>query len=919
MNNPSSHLNPQATEYNTVGIDLGTTYSTVTYYAYEHRIENGKESHTDGSETPYIPSVVCNKDQLLVGTEAKKDRYRNRDCTLYDSKRFIGKHFNDASVQDLIGMYAFPIVEGVKGRAAFKVTWQGKEELVYPEQVYALIIKYLCDLVEKKTKRKIEFVVISVPVSFNADQRACTESAVKLSGRNLLAMIDEPSAAAISFTSRNVPDNKTILVYDLGGGTFDVSVMKKLPFEYKVLGVDGDSHFGGRNLDEIVFNQIVEKIRAQDPTFELTEASKEKISVACEGWKIELSVTKQNGSSFNLEIGGKLYDIPLGFTELEQLFLPLLQPTIEKVRSCLDTCHLMKDDIDYVIMIGGSSNWPGVARLIEQEFGNEKILSSDDPRLAVSRGTLIYASTRFDAGLVTPISEVRMFPNDLNAGMMIPVPDAGSSTRSTDRGLPEPFGDTIVVNAGVPGPAIDPNAGLVIPIEQVVTPVKGPIDAIDDEEEGESSGQKDLDGGTRIINSTAALPWKKNINMVRSTAQSNPESESSLIQTDSSIGSVVPSNPINNPSSIITMPPPPMPTFTYSMNLIPGTNYLKVTAKGQYIIQRNDTITWSHDLDGKDKEVIDTDRPNIIISNRFTVDLDGKEFEYKGKNISLWVLDHTLVLRSLDKVTQYEIPPPDPVPVPVPGLSSPERDFLSVSPSGQPFPPTIPTPPFIRPPINISPVLPLSIGIEVRSGKMSVIIPQNTPLPTSAEKMFQANPSSPTIIETNLYQGSNIDECKKNHELGTLSASNLQISPNGCAQIVVTVKVDVRGCVDFFYHQLGQKELRCSVYHNVVLEESQLEELKNKVDEWENENGLMKEHQLKYIDIALLLDKYKEQRGVDQVYAQWNEELRQMRVAVPSEVTKDLLQNMDILRSQLRNELHFSSEDNVSMPFSGHI
>ena len=202
---------------------------------------------------------------------------------------------------------------------------------------------------------------------------------------------------------------------------------------------------------------------------------------------------------------------------------------------------------------------------------------------------------------------------------------------------------------------------------------------------------------------------------------------------------------------------------------------------------------------------------------------------------------------------------------------------------------------------------------------MSVIIPQNTPLPTSAEKMFQANPSSPTIIETNLYQGSNIDECKKNHELGTLSASNLQISPNGCAQIVVTVKVDVRGCVDFFYHQLGQKELRCSVYHNVVLEESQLEELKNKVDEWENENGLMKEHQLKYIDIALLLDKYKEQRGVDQVYAQWNEELRQMRVAVPSEVTKDLLQNMDILRSQLRNELHFSSEDNVSMPFSGHI
>ena len=950
-------MNAQATEYNTAGIDIGTTYSTISYYSVGRTIETGKEASIDGSDTPYVPSMVCNQDHVVVGSDAYRTRYRNRTSTIYDSKRFIGKRFTDESVQEIIHNYAFQIVEGENNRAAFRVEWQGKEEIVYPEQVYAMIINHLCDLVEKKTRRRIEFLVVSVPVNFNADQRACTESAVQLAHRTMLAMIDEPSAAALSFTSRNVEDNKTILVYDLGGGTFDVSIMRKLPTEYKVLGVDGDSHFGGRDLDKIIFDEIVRQIRAQNAHFELTDASKERINAECEKLKINLSTTRENGATHTLLLGDEDYEIALGYNELEHLFVPLLEPTMDRVRSCLDACHLTPNDIDHVILIGGSSNWPGVSRIIEQMFDSGKILGSDDPRLAVSRGTLIYASTRFNAGLVTPVMEVRMLP-EANAGMVVPLDDDQAAANPTaeiptDEGLPMPLGKTVVRQTAPMSD--DSDRGLVVPTKEAIQ-----LDSITDEDEEEeevepskpvvappadpqsvtsslgqnpehvnsmmvtppkAASQPPIDQGTMIRNSAVAVNPEFDIVAPTSGPNRNPNRnpnpnpnpnspDSSLVMTDSSLSLSTsvsgvpppppippmiqppspPLPPVLQPPMIqppVPQPPPMPPVDRFWIKLQPGLNYLKVIANGQFVMQRNDTITWSHDLDGRDCELIEVDQSNVIVSDKLHIDLDGQEYDFKGKQLKLCIERGDLIIRCSEQIRQIG---------PKPNSSNPPDLGTSLEPIAP-----------IPPPLPVNPVLPLDIGVEVRSGRMSVIIPKNTPLPAVGEKMFQANAGSPTVIETQLYQGSNLAECVKNHELGLLKASGLMPSSNGRAQIAVKVKVSVEGLLDLSYYQLGGKECRCAVYHNVVLDDQLLQELRMKVDEWRQNGSLMQRHKLIYLDTEELLKSYKHVNGDDQRYEQWRERLRETRVRVPSEVTNGLIQHMEDLREQLRRELQLQN------------
>lgn len=858
MDNPGDPLLAQANDYNTVGIDLGTTYSTISYFTTNRIIENGKETAMDGHDTPYIPSMVCNLDHVVVGTNAYMNRFHNRNCTLYDSKLFIGKRFADQSVQELINNYPFPIVEGDNGRAAFKVAWQGQEEIIYPEQVSAMVIQYLCGLVEKRTKCRVEYVVVSVPASFNADERACTQSAVKMAGRKLLAMIDEPSAAAISFTSRNVTDDKTILVYDLGGGTFDVSIMRKQSSEYKVLGVDGDIHFGGRNLDLLVFEEVLRKIRDQDPSFELTEVKKEAIMAQCEELKINISVTEQNGEIFEFSFEDESYQIVLSYDELENMFLPHLERTMEKVRSCLDQTHLMPNDIDLVILIGGSSNWPGVRKIIRNMFDEEKILVSDDPRLAVSRGTLIYASTHFNAGLVTPILEVRELPSEAEAGIMVPLSNDPSQTDDLDAGLVVPSEDR--EDSKTKEHSSPP--GLVVPIRNVVI-FESISDEDDDENRKESVSEKRKEKGPslsdteKVVNTQLRPPL---INPVSQQAKSNPFDKSSTALSD-----------------FPPAPSIPKKSSNFSMKLKPERHYLKVSAKNQYLIKQDGTIMWSHDLNGYDREPISEDRRDVIVSNNLNVDLDEQKFNFTGKEIRVCVENGSIVLYSQERIQQTG-----------------------------PFVSSTPLPP-LPPPAFLHPVLPLSIGVEVSSGRMSVIIPKNSPLPAMGEKEFRANISSPTVIETKLYQGSNLEVCRKNHELGILKASGLTPSSDGRAHIIMKVRVDEMGCVDFFYYQMGQKESRCPVYHNVVLNKEKLEELQQKIDDWWKNGEEMEQYKLIYLDTAALLENYRTEHGDDQRVEYLTGTLKSYRISVPSELTNDRIQKMDDLRGQIRKEMNLSN------------
>ena len=429
---------------NTVGIDLGTTFSTLTYCGNDGQIHSISESSLDGSESPYIPSYVSFVGKRLVGNNALRAMNRNSANTIYDSKRFIGKRFSEESVQNIKDNYPFQIVEGDKGRAAFLVGWQNSKEIVYPEQVYSMIITYLCGLVKEKTNHDVKYVSITVPAAFNVDQRQCTMDAVRLSGKDTLCIISEPVAAAISFTQRNIRNNSTILVYDLGGGTFDVSIIRKEGTDFKVLGADGDSTFGGRDLDQLLYKEVVKQLKEANPSFD-PSSHKEKISNFCEKIKIELSRATDVEEEFDID--QEPYTIYFTYDQVSKLFSPLLNRSLEKVQQCMNDAKLTKEQIDHVVLIGGSSNWPDVKVILQRLFGN-KILDSDDPRLAVSMGAYLRATDYFNDGMVIPTDSVVSY-----AGMVVPVTNTNPKTPDSEPIMT----DSVVSYAGMVVPVTNTN------------------------------------------------------------------------------------------------------------------------------------------------------------------------------------------------------------------------------------------------------------------------------------------------------------------------------------------------------------------------------------------------------------------------------------------------------------------------------
>lgn len=418
--------NELVTADNTVGIDLGTTFSTLTYCGNDGQIHSISEGSLNGSETPYIPSYVSFVGKRLVGNNALMAMNKNSANTIYDSKRFIGKRFSEESVQNIKNNYPFKIVEGKNGRTAFLVNWQNSEEIVYPEQVYSMIITYLCDLVKEKTGHDVKYVSITVPAAFNVDQRQCTMDAVRLSGKDTLCVISEPVAAAISFTQRNIRNNSTILVYDLGGGTFDVSIIRKEGTDFEVLGVTGDSTFGGRDLDQLLYVEVVKQLTKANPSFD-PSSHKEKISNFCEKIKIELSRAKDVDEEFDID--HEPYLIYFTYDQVSKLFSPLLNRSLEKVQQCMNDAKLTKEQIDHVVLIGGSSNWPDVKAILQRLFGN-KILDSDDPRLAVSMGAYLRATDYFNDGMVIPTDSVFSY-----GGAVVPVMNSNPKTPDSQLGM----------------------------------------------------------------------------------------------------------------------------------------------------------------------------------------------------------------------------------------------------------------------------------------------------------------------------------------------------------------------------------------------------------------------------------------------------------------------------------------------------
>lgn len=351
-----------------IGIDLGTTNSCVA-------IMDGKDAkvieNAEGART--TPSMVAFSDdgERLVGQPAKRQAVTNPTNTLFAVKRLIGRRYEDPTVEKDKGLVPFDIVKGDNGDAWVKA--QGKN--YSPAQVSAMILQKMKETAESYLGEKVEKAVITVPAYFNDAQRQATKDAGRIAGLEVLRIINEPTAAALAY-GLDKKDGKTIAVYDLGGGTFDISVLEIGDGVFEVKSTNGDTFLGGEDFDMRLVEYLASEFK-KDQGIDLKndKLALQRLKEAAEKAKIELSSSQQ--TEINLPFitadasGPKHLTLKLTRAKFESLVDDLVQRTIAPCKAALKDAGVTAAEIDEVVLVGGMSRMPKVQEVVKQLFGKE--------------------------------------------------------------------------------------------------------------------------------------------------------------------------------------------------------------------------------------------------------------------------------------------------------------------------------------------------------------------------------------------------------------------------------------------------------------------------------------------------------------------------------------------------------------------
>lgn len=354
-----------------IGIDLGTTNSCVAIFDGKTAkvIENAEGKRT-------TPSIVSFGDEVLVGEPAKRQSITNPKNTLFAVKRLIGRRFDDSVVQKDISIMPYAITKSDAGDAWIEVS--GKK--LSPEQVSAEILKKMKKTAEDYLGETVTEAVITVPAYFNDAQRQATKDAGRIAGLNVRRIINEPTAAALAYGVDKGDKLGKIAVYDLGGGTFDISIIELDEVEgektFEVLSTNGDTFLGGEDFDNKIIDYLVEEFQKETGIdLRKDSLSMQRIKDAAEKAKVELSSASQ--TDINLPYitadatGPKHLNIKLTRAKLESLVTDLIQRSIEPLRTALKDAGLSVGDIDEVILVGGQTRMPLVQKTVADFFGKE--------------------------------------------------------------------------------------------------------------------------------------------------------------------------------------------------------------------------------------------------------------------------------------------------------------------------------------------------------------------------------------------------------------------------------------------------------------------------------------------------------------------------------------------------------------------
>merc|ERR1719327_904756 len=373
-----------------IGIDLGTTYSCVGVF------QHGKVeiiANDQGNRT--TPSYVAFTDTgRLIGDAAKNQVAMNPTKTIFDAKRLIGRNFNDSSVQSDMKHWPFKVTN-VSGKPKLQVEYKSEEKNFTPEEISAMVLIKMKETAESYLGQEVKDAVVTVPAYFNDSQRQATKDAGVIAGLNIMRIINEPTAAAIAYGLDKKKDEKesNVLIFDLGGGTFDVSILSIEGGIFEVKSTAGDTHLGGEDFDNRMVDHFVNEFkRKHKKDIKGNKRALRRLRTACERAKRTLSASAQANIEIDSLFEGIDFYTSVTRARFEELCSDLFRGTLEPVEKSLRDAKMDKSAIHDIVLVGGSTRIPKIQKLISDFFNGKDLNKSINPDEAVAYGAAVQAA-----------------------------------------------------------------------------------------------------------------------------------------------------------------------------------------------------------------------------------------------------------------------------------------------------------------------------------------------------------------------------------------------------------------------------------------------------------------------------------------------------------------------------------------------
>jgi len=378
-----------------IGIDLGTTYSCVGVW------KNGNVEiiANDMGERTTPSYVSFSETERLIGQAAKNQSARNPENTVFDAKRLIGRKYADPIVTADTKLWPFKVKEGSQGRPVIEVNYKGELRTFFPEQISSMVLGKMKETAENFIGQPINDAVVTVPAYFNDSQRQATKDAGRISKLNVLRIINEPTAAAIAYgLDKQNEAESNVLIFDLGGGTFDVSLLTIDDGVFEVRATAGDTHLGGEDFDNKLVDYCSNDFKRKNRV-ELISSPRamRRLRTQCEIAKRTLSAAVRTTIEIDSLFEGIDYNVTITRARFEQLCAQEFRDCLEPCKKVLHDVKISKNDIHEVVLVGGSTRIPKVQELLSQFFNGKDLNRSINPDEAVAYGAAVQAAVLTNA------------------------------------------------------------------------------------------------------------------------------------------------------------------------------------------------------------------------------------------------------------------------------------------------------------------------------------------------------------------------------------------------------------------------------------------------------------------------------------------------------------------------------------------